>query len=128
MTVLMPTPKWAAAAFRDIPPFSSRTISSPRIVDPEPVMSVNYVIAMIGLWADVFGSTDALLHQAFFVRPFSRMLAGLAPRASSPSGWTAPIDPVRARSGSRSATGQVCHITATSIDLTSSLTPSKSRM
>jgi ATP-dependent DNA ligase len=28
-------------------------------------------------------------------------LASLAPRASSRSGWTAPIDPVRARTGSR---------------------------
>src|SRR6266436_6972419 len=35
--------------------------------------------------------------------PYLRTLAGLAPRVSSPSGWTAPIDPVRARSGSRSA-------------------------
>jgi hypothetical protein len=44
-------------------------------------------------------STNTSLRMAL---SFSRTLAGLAPRASSP-GWTAPIDPVRARSGSRSA-------------------------
>jgi bifunctional non-homologous end joining protein LigD len=41
-------------------------------------------------------------HVAGMVLPFSRTLAGLVPRASSPNGWTAPIDLVRARSGSKS--------------------------
>jgi hypothetical protein len=35
--------------------------------------------------------------------PCSSTLAGLVPKASSQSGWTAPIDPVRARRGSRFA-------------------------
>jgi hypothetical protein len=37
-------------------------------------MSVNYVIAMIGLWADVFGSTDTVLHQAFLSDRFRACL------------------------------------------------------
>jgi hypothetical protein len=37
------------------------------------------------------------------VLPFSHTLVGLVLRASSPSGWTASLDPVRARSGSRFA-------------------------
>jgi hypothetical protein len=37
------------------------------------------------------------------VPPSSRTLVGLAPRASSQSGWMAPIVPVRAGRGSRSA-------------------------